>query len=184
MAVDIVTDLELDQDLGVDSPETAPSPKRLEEIRLYLACYYLASRSAAPARYRSLLPLLTCNPPCSSFASKWNRVPSITFTPHTARCCDMLEAHSQLKGDRVLAWQVRLERLVEETSELRLTRRGNVRNEYQIGLMLRGMDTQLAEWEASIPPEIAATRKKRSSPSSPSSPIKPNQKSSQSISPS
>ncbi|KAL2019598.1 hypothetical protein VTK56DRAFT_9495 [Thermocarpiscus australiensis] len=135
MVVDIVNDLELDQDPGTDSMEVAPAPERLEQIRLYLASYYLVT----------------------SFTTVWNRTPSLTYTEYTARCCDLLQAHSKLKGDRVLAWQVRLQRLVEETGDLRRTHRGHSQSEYQISLMIRGMETQLTEWEARMSPEIAAT---------------------------
>jgi hypothetical protein len=69
---------------------------------------------------------------------------------YTARCCDLLQRHSPLAGDSVLAWQVRLERLVEATNEVRRTQRGRSQGEYHIGLMLRGMETQLDEWEAGI----------------------------------
>lgn len=56
----------------------------------------------------------------------------------------------------MLAWQVRLQRLVEDTSDLRRTHRGRSQSEHQIGLMIRGMETQLAEWEAHIEPDVAA----------------------------
>ncbi|KXX76398.1 Glucose transport transcription regulator RGT1 [Madurella mycetomatis] len=118
MAVDIVIDLELDQDLGTDSLGTAPSPERLEQIRLN--------------------------------ASAWGRSLPLTYSAHTARCCEMLQRYSKLKGDQVLAWQVRLERLVEETSELYRVQRGQSRSEYQISLMVRGMENQLTEWETHI----------------------------------
>lgn len=46
MAVDMVNDLELDVDPGVDelTGPRGPSPERLEEIRTYLATYYVASK--------------------------------------------------------------------------------------------------------------------------------------------
>lgn len=46
---------------------------------------------------------------------------------------------------------------MEETNDLRRTQRGRSQSEYQIGLMIRGMETQLAEWEARIEPAVAAT---------------------------
>ncbi|KAK4125275.1 hypothetical protein N657DRAFT_570671 [Parathielavia appendiculata] len=134
MVVDIVSDLELDQDPGTDSMEITPTPERLEQIRLYLASYYLAS----------------------AFASTWSRSPPLTYTDYTARCCDLIQHHSRLEGDHVLAWQVRLERLVEETNDLRRTQRGHSQSEYQIGLMIRGMETELAEWETNMNPDIAS----------------------------
>jgi hypothetical protein len=46
MIVDIITDLELDQDPGTDSMDVPPTPERLNQIRLYLASYYLTSAYA------------------------------------------------------------------------------------------------------------------------------------------
>lgn len=43
MVVDIVSDLELDVDPGTDSMDVPPTSERLDEIRVYLASYYLAS---------------------------------------------------------------------------------------------------------------------------------------------
>jgi hypothetical protein len=45
---------------------------------------------------------------------------------------------------------VRLERLIEETNDLRRTQRGHSQSESHINLMLRGMENQLTEWEATI----------------------------------
>ncbi|KAH6630480.1 hypothetical protein B0J18DRAFT_102601 [Chaetomium sp. MPI-SDFR-AT-0129] len=126
MVVDIVNDLELDQNPGTDSMDAPLSCQRLDEIRLYLASYFLVTSSA----------------------SAWNRTPALTYNEYTARCSDLLLHHSPLAGDHILAWQVRLERIVEETSDLRRTQRGHSQSEYQISLMLRGMETQLSEWEA------------------------------------
>jgi hypothetical protein len=88
----------------------------------------------------------------------WNRTPSLTYTEYTARCCDLLEAHSKLRGDQTLVWQVRLQRFVEEANTLCRIQRGHSQSEYQISLMIRGMETELAEYETRMPPEIAATR--------------------------
>ncbi|KAL1843278.1 hypothetical protein VTJ49DRAFT_2387 [Mycothermus thermophilus] len=134
MVVDIVTDLELDQDPGTDSMDVPPTPERLDEIRLYLASYYLTS----------------------DFASTWSRTPALTYTDYTSQCCELLQRHSSLHGDHVLAWQVRFQRLAEETNELRRTQRGLSQSEYQVELIIRGMETQLAEWEACLDPLIAA----------------------------
>ncbi|KAL2183107.1 hypothetical protein L209DRAFT_649591, partial [Thermothelomyces heterothallicus CBS 203.75] len=134
MVVDIVSDLELDQDPGIDLMDVPPTPERLDQIRLYIASYYMVSVSA----------------------SSWGNASSLTYTDYTGLCCDLLHRHSPHQGDRVLAWQVRLQRLVEDTNDLRRTHRGRSQSEYQIGLMIRGMETQLAEWEARIEPAVAA----------------------------
>ncbi|KAL2158360.1 hypothetical protein VTH06DRAFT_4408 [Thermothelomyces fergusii] len=134
MVVDIVNDLELDQDPGIDSMDVPPTAERLDQIRLYIASYYLVS----------------------VFASTWGNASSLKHTDYTGFCCDLLHRHSPYQGDRVLAWQVRLQRLVDDTNDLRRTHRDWSQSEYHIGLMIRGMETQLAEWQARIEPDVAA----------------------------
>ncbi|KAK3940568.1 hypothetical protein QBC46DRAFT_458876 [Diplogelasinospora grovesii] len=134
MAVDMVNDLELDQDPGTDELDGTSGPERLDEIRTYLSTYYLVS----------------------NFATTWNRTPPLLYGEYTGRCCDFIESRSPMKQDRILAWQVRLQRLVEETNDLRKNQRGHSQSEYQIGLMLKGMETQLAEWEGRMLPDVAA----------------------------
>jgi hypothetical protein len=145
MVADIISDLELDEDPGTDSMDVPLAPERLDQIRLYLASYYLTSAYASPP-YPSSFPLPLTN--SHSSASAWGRSCALTYTDYTARCSDLLQHHSPLQGDHILAWQVRLERLVEETNDLRRTQRGRSQSEYQISLMIRGMETQLAEWQA------------------------------------
>ncbi|KAK4196179.1 hypothetical protein QBC40DRAFT_287771 [Triangularia verruculosa] len=138
MAADMVFDLELNEDPGTDHLDIPPTPERLEQIRTYAACYYLAS----------------------SFAALWGRTPSLIYSAYTAHCCDMLSRHSTLKGDQVLVWQVRLQRLVEETNDLRRIPRGggpSQQTEYQTNLMIRGMETQLEEWGACMSEELKST---------------------------
>ncbi|CAP67603.1 uncharacterized protein PODANS_1_14960, partial [Podospora anserina S mat+] len=128
MAVDIVFDLELNEDPGTDRVDVPPTEARLEEIR--------------------------------TFAATWGRTPTLAYNTYTAHCCEMLSRHSPLKGDQVLVWQVRLQRLVEETNDLRRTQRGGAhsqQSEYQINLMIRGMETQLKEWEACMSRELKNT---------------------------
>ncbi|KAK0671207.1 hypothetical protein QBC41DRAFT_354425 [Cercophora samala] len=126
MAVDIVFDLELNEDPGTDRVDVPPTEARLEEVR--------------------------------TFAATWGRNPTLTYNAYTAHCCDMLSRYSSLKGDQILVWQVRLQRLVEETNDLRRTQRGggahSQQTEYQINLMIRGMETQLKEWEACMSQEL------------------------------
>lgn len=80
------------------------------------------------------------------------------YTEYTSQCCDIIEKYAQTEGDKILAWLVRLQRLNEETSELRRARRGHSQSEYQIGMMLRGMETQLDDWERRMDPKVAAKR--------------------------
>ncbi|KAK0749241.1 hypothetical protein B0T18DRAFT_323294 [Schizothecium vesticola] len=129
MAVDVVTDLELDQDPGTDE---IPNSERINQIRLYLATYFIMSH----------------------FSTAWCRSPSMQYTEWTARCTDLLLAHSLAKGDAMLAWKVRLQRLTEETHELRKLRTSSPQTAYQIELILKGIESQLHEWETKIPAAI------------------------------
>ncbi|KAB5528909.1 hypothetical protein GE09DRAFT_941766, partial [Coniochaeta sp. 2T2.1] len=138
MVVDMVNDLELDQDPDGEDNNLLPSQKcsdaRLEQVRTYLATYYLVS----------------------SFAAAWNRVPALFYTKYTAKCCDLLERDSAVKGDHILAWHIRIQHILEQVSQLRKTKISG-QNEYQISLMLKGMESQLGEWEGRMPPEVAGT---------------------------
>lgn len=77
------------------------------------------------------------------------------YTKYTAKCCDILQTRSQLAADHSLAWKVRLQRLIEEAHELRRVKKGHPQSEYQVELILKGIESQLTEWEAKMPPEIA-----------------------------
>ena len=44
MAIDIVSDLELDQDPGTDDLEVSLTPERLDQIRIYLGTYHIVSQ--------------------------------------------------------------------------------------------------------------------------------------------
>ena len=90
----------------------------------------------------------------SSISTSWSRTSSLPHTGYTTRCCDLLE-RSTNKGDRVLAWLVRLQHVVEEIGDLRKNR-DNAQSEYQLDLMLRGMDAQLTEWEGRMAPDISS----------------------------
>lgn len=95
-----------------------------------------------------------------SFATSWNRTPSMSFTNYTAKCCDILEKYGINKGDRILSWLVRLQRLVEETNDLRKPERGGLpqRTENQIEMIVKGMEAQLNEWEAKMPSDLKSIR--------------------------
>lgn len=145
MAVDIVTDLELDQDPGTDK---APNAERINQIRLYLATYFIMSH----------------------FSTAWSRSPSMQYTEWTSRCTDLLLTHSPAQGDAMLAWKVRLQRLSEETHELRKLKTTSPQTAYQIELILKGIESQLHEWETKIPAAILSSR---TSPPPPFPPPKP-----------
>lgn len=44
MAIDIVSDLELDQDPGTDDVDGSLTPERLDQIRTYLGTYFMVSK--------------------------------------------------------------------------------------------------------------------------------------------
>ncbi|KAK1758726.1 hypothetical protein QBC47DRAFT_295118 [Echria macrotheca] len=133
MAVDIINDLEIDQDDTPFTP-TALSPERLQLMRLYLATYYIASH----------------------YATAWSRPSAMPYTAFTVRCVDFFLAHQPMLGDAVLAWKVRLQRLSEETNEMR-RRRSDGQTEYQVELMVKGIESQINEWESKMPREIATS---------------------------
>ncbi|KAK1837129.1 hypothetical protein QBC39DRAFT_295021 [Podospora conica] len=132
MAIDIVMDLELDQDPGTDE---IPNADRINQMRLYLATYFMMSH----------------------FSTAWNRSPSMQYTEWTARCTDLLLAHSPETGDAMLAWKVRLQRLSEETHELRKLRNSTAQSSYQTELILKGIESQLHEWETKMPASILSS---------------------------
>ncbi|KAK3335472.1 hypothetical protein B0T19DRAFT_9513 [Cercophora scortea] len=144
IAVDMTSDLELDQDPGTEQlggdgsgiSKSVPTPERLDEIRTYLASYFRVS----------------------NFLCSWNHnAPSLPYSEYTSKCCDVLERHSPLIGDGVLVTHVRLQRIVEETNAMRKTHKGHSQSEYQISLMLRGLEMQLHDCEARISASVAAT---------------------------
>ncbi|KAK5662817.1 hypothetical protein OQA88_6228 [Cercophora sp. LCS_1] len=130
MAVDIVSDLELDS-LSLVTPV---SESRIAQIRVYLATYFLTSH----------------------YATSWNRKPTMDYTPYTTSCVDILATHSPVQMDSLLAWKIRFQRLTEETHELRKIRRGDIQTEYQMELILKGIASQIDEWEARMPPAVSS----------------------------
>ncbi|KAK0730037.1 hypothetical protein B0H67DRAFT_596295 [Lasiosphaeris hirsuta] len=133
MAAEILDDFDSDQDFSTEGQDETLTPERLDQIRTYLATYYLGSH----------------------IATSWNRTPALPYSDYTAKCCDILHKHSNLKGDSILVWKVRLQRLVEETHETRKLRRGHPQTEYQTELILKGIESQCAEWETRMAPEVA-----------------------------
>lgn len=51
-----------------------------------------------------------------------------------------------------------MEHLMEEVSELTKNKKHSI-NEYQTSLLMKGMETQLREWQSNMPPDISSTRK-------------------------
>jgi hypothetical protein len=135
MAVDIVRDMELDQEPDSDSSDVAEpvSEETLQRTRAYLATYYLASSRASSFR-------LAC---------------SLTYTAATARACGILVANARDLGDRLLPWLVRYEHLNMELSGLRRAQRRQPPSQHQSELMLRGIASQLDEYDRSLPADLA-----------------------------
>lgn len=78
------------------------------------------------------------------------------YTAFTAQCIQLFLSSSHT-GDVVLAWKARLQRLTEETHELRRLRPGDTTTTtYQIDLMVKGIEWQLNEWANNMAPAIAA----------------------------
>ncbi len=86
------------------------------------------------------------------------------YTPYINKCCDMLEKQGSGKGDVVLSWQVRVQRIVEENSAMRRKLdASDTAQTYQHVLMIKGMEAELSQWEKIMPPDIASARKSPSS---------------------
>jgi hypothetical protein len=92
-----------------------------------------------------------------SFATTWRRAPFLHFTTYTAQCCDILERESDIRGDHVLAWLLRLQNMAEELSKIRKSNQTSEYGNEQAELMLKGIKTQLDEWERGMDPELAET---------------------------
>ena len=83
----------------------------------------------------------------------------MSYTSYTAKCSEILEKYGITKGDRILPWLVRLQRLCEETNDLRKPQRGGLpQTESQIEMTIKGMEAQLNEWEAKMPADIQLIR--------------------------
>ncbi|KAK0656786.1 hypothetical protein B0T16DRAFT_319036 [Cercophora newfieldiana] len=145
MAVDILSDLELDQENDTDDLDIPPTPERMDQIRLYLATYFIVSHQSV----------------------SWARSRSMQYTEFTSKAIELFQRHSTLAADGALAWKARLQRLVEETNDLRRTKKNPnlsaAQAEYQTSLVLRGIESQLNEWESQIPPSVSSQHTIRSS---------------------
>ena len=71
------------------------------------------------------------------------------YNEFTAMATDLFLHHSTHPTDLALAWKVRLQRLIEETHDLRKTKA-----DVHTSLILKGIESQLDEWEPTIPPDV------------------------------
>ena len=83
MAVDVVRELMLDQQ-SVDRSPQIVTAERLDRIRAYLSCFYLASG-----------------------AKVWRKGFPIRYSTWMETCCETLERDSTLEQDHLLAWLAR-----------------------------------------------------------------------------
>ncbi len=103
------------------------------------------------------IPSLTRGP--LRFATAWNRQPALRYTPYIKKCCDILENQESCRGDLILAWQVRLQRIVEETHTMRRNAKPtDAAQVYQHKLMLKGMEAEMDQWETAMPQTVRSAR--------------------------
>ncbi|KAI1779255.1 hypothetical protein F4818DRAFT_438041 [Hypoxylon cercidicola] len=141
MAVDMVHDLELDEETDTNLVTESPERKeaRLQGIRAYLTCFYNFSLHS------------------------WgmSKPTSLEYTPWMARCCDTLEACSDLEQDHVLVWLTRLQYIQHELWKLHRARKkpdaASGQNEQYRELLRIGLETQLRDFQARIPGHLSTT---------------------------
>ncbi|OTA99116.1 hypothetical protein M426DRAFT_94591 [Hypoxylon sp. CI-4A] len=142
MAVDILHDLELDEDSDINVAVLSPEKKeaKLQDIRAYLACFYNTS----------------------IHAWEWSKPYALKYTAWTARCCDILEQHSNLGQDHILAWLARMQYIMNEIEELHRSYKRTApsdQSEHQRTFIRIGLETQLRDFQTRIPAQISSTRK-------------------------
>ena len=86
--------------------------------------------------------------------SIWGGTYLLQYTPWLVRCCEMLEP-----TDAVLPWLVRYQHIISETAGLRKLERKYADHALQIGIMIKGMSSQLDEWQTQLPSTIASNCK-------------------------
>ncbi|KAI1379736.1 hypothetical protein F4677DRAFT_407476 [Hypoxylon crocopeplum] len=140
MAVDIVHDLELDEEVDMNLISLPPErrARKLESIRAYLVCFYNVS--------------------VHSWA--WCKPCSLKYTSWMAKCCDTLEQYSELEQDHTLAWLVRLQYIITELEEIYRNARkpdGGGQSEHHRKLIRMGLETELRDFQTRIPSHLSTT---------------------------
>jgi hypothetical protein len=77
-------------------------------------------------------------------------------TAWTRKCLEILEAHSAWEGDIVLCWLVRHASIAGDAVEAAWNDHGAPMNEAQVGLVFMALDSQLAEYQRTMPPWLAS----------------------------
>ncbi|KAI0534065.1 hypothetical protein GGR58DRAFT_484257 [Xylaria digitata] len=140
MAVDIVHDLEMEQDSGLDLSSLGPGQRarKLDNIRALLGCFY----------------------GISSFSATWNRTSTLRYSPQLSRCVDWLDRNSELEQDTHLAWLVRFQYIFEELVEVyRNFERGprDHQSEMQRNLIRAGLEAQFRDFKERMPEQYNST---------------------------
>ncbi|OAA45053.1 hypothetical protein NOR_03807 [Metarhizium rileyi] len=132
MAADMIHDLELDQEqlvlgTGPDCPDLT-GEQQLDGIRAYMGYFYVLSSHLATWRRRI-------------------KDIEVSYTPWTARCCELLEQHGETKDDLVLAAQTRVAGLLLQASKTMLHHSSQSSEDKRI--MVAGFKSELARIEYS-----------------------------------
>ncbi|KAI1101216.1 hypothetical protein F4804DRAFT_316697 [Jackrogersella minutella] len=137
MGVDIIHDLELDEETGIDFAALPPERKaiKLQGIRAYLSCFYNISMS------------------CWA----WSKPYVLKYTSWMAKCCDILEQHSDLEQDHILAWLIRMQYILNEFEEIHRSfkKPDTSTNEHHRKFILMGLETQLRDFQSRIPSHLS-----------------------------
>ncbi|KAI2617143.1 hypothetical protein GGR54DRAFT_631475 [Hypoxylon sp. NC1633] len=140
MAVDTVHDLELDEETGMNLVSQPPEIReaKLQSIRAYLSCFYTVA----------------------VHSWRWPKPFSIRYTSWTAKCCDMLEQHSDLEQDHICVWLTRLQYVFSELHELtksskKLDAGGQANHQHK--LIRMGLETELRNFQTRIPGHLSTT---------------------------
>ncbi|KAI1803865.1 hypothetical protein F4811DRAFT_562173 [Daldinia bambusicola] len=138
MAVDIVQELKLDEETRMDLATMPPEMKaaKLQDFRAYLTCFYHSS----------------------IYAWAWTKSYAIRYTPWMAKCCNMLEQHSDIEQDHILVWLVRLQYVLNEFEELhRSYKKHDASNQsnHHKQLIQAGLEMQLRDFQTRIPSHLS-----------------------------
>ncbi|KAI8957560.1 hypothetical protein F5Y11DRAFT_339244 [Daldinia sp. FL1419] len=138
MAIDIVHDLRLDEEQRMDLAAMPPERKaaKLQSIRAYLSCFHHSS----------------------IYAWAWSKSYTLRYTPWMAKCCDMLEQHSDLEQDHILVWLVRLQYVLNEFEELHRSYKkkdANNQSDHHRQLIRAGLEMQLRDFQSRIPGHLS-----------------------------
>ncbi|KAK8005256.1 hypothetical protein PG990_011293 [Apiospora arundinis] len=137
MAVDVISDLGLDDEATLaDRIESEVGPQDLECMRTLIASFYLISMKLRI----------------------WGKPMMLPGTSWISTCCDLVEKWSDRHRDHVLVWLCRFQCICDGLSELRTdySRDPSGQNRHQLNLVNLGLEAQLRDWQARMPPAVSA----------------------------